>query len=87
MAFTPEQIEYLHSTGQMPDWVYYQQNGRSLQENYNEIKRKNSERTRRQIEERREREAETAALEAEIEKKAEEAIEKALEELLKDFGK
>ena len=44
MAFTPEQIEYLHSTGQMPDWVYYQQNGRSLQENYNEIKRKNSER-------------------------------------------
>ena len=57
MAFTPEQIEYLHSTGQMPDWVYYQQNGRSLQENYNEIKRKNSERTRRQIEERRKREA------------------------------
>jgi len=56
MAFTPEQIEYLHNTGQMPDWAYYQQNRRSLQENYNEIKRKNSERTRRQIEERRKRE-------------------------------
>ena len=86
MAFTPEQIEYLHSRGQMPDWVYYQQNG-TLQENYNEIKRKNGERTRRQMEERKKREAEAAALEAEIEKKAAEAIEKSLDELLKDFGK
>ena len=38
MAFSKEQIEYLHNTGKMPDWVYYQQNGASAQENYNRQK-------------------------------------------------
>ena len=87
MAFTPEQIEYLHSTGQMPDWVYYQQNGKSLQQNYNEIKRRNAENSRRQLEEQRRRKDAEKALEAEIEKKTAAAIEKALDDLLKDFGK
>lgn len=35
MAYTKEQIEYLHDSGKMPDWLYYQQNGAKAQENYN----------------------------------------------------
>ena len=35
MAFSKEQIEYLHNAGKMPDWAYYQQNGATAQENYN----------------------------------------------------
>ena len=38
MAYTLEQIEYLHNTGKMPDWIYYQQNGKSASENYVRIK-------------------------------------------------
>ena len=30
MAFTRDQIEYLHHTGKMPDWAYYQQVGKPL---------------------------------------------------------
>lgn len=36
MAYTLEQIEYLHNRGLMPDWAYYQQNGKSAQANFNE---------------------------------------------------
>ena len=35
MAYTKEQIEYLHDSGKMPDWAYYQQNRTTAQENYN----------------------------------------------------
>lgn len=35
MAYTKEQIEYLHDSGKIPDWAYYQQNGATAQENYN----------------------------------------------------
>ena len=38
MAFTPKEIEYLHDTGEMPDWIYYQQNGKTAQENYRRLK-------------------------------------------------
>ena len=31
-----ERIEYLHRTGQMPDWYYYQINGKSAFENLQE---------------------------------------------------
>ena len=40
MAYTLEQIEYLHDTGKMPDWIYYQMNGKTLEENYNSIVKK-----------------------------------------------
>lgn len=40
MALSKEQIEYLHDTGKMPDWIYYQQNGKSASENYREQKLK-----------------------------------------------
>lgn len=36
MAFSKEMLEYLHDSGQMPDWAYYQQNGKSASENYRE---------------------------------------------------
>ena len=35
MEFTKEQLEYNYLTGKTPDWVYYQLNGASAQENYN----------------------------------------------------
>ena len=31
-----EMLEYLHDSGQMPDWAYYQQNGKSASENLRE---------------------------------------------------
>lgn len=37
MAFTDEHIEYLYKTGKMPQWAYFQQNGKTAQENYNTI--------------------------------------------------
>ncbi len=50
MAFTLEQIESLHNAGLMSDWAYYQQNGKSLQENYIEIERKLHEKLRMEAE-------------------------------------
>ena len=86
MAYTLEEIEYLHDTGKMPDWIYYQMNGKTLQENYNSIVRKREVEFYKKLKE-QERQKQQKELEAEIEKQAEKAIEKALEELLKDFGK
>lgn len=40
MAYSKEMIERLHDLGWMPDWAYYQQNGRSAQENYEAQKAK-----------------------------------------------
>ena len=37
-----QMIEYLHDIGKMPDNYYYQVNGKSLQQNYIDIKRKKS---------------------------------------------
>lgn len=88
MAYSKEMIEYLHDTGKMPDWVYYQQNGKSLQENYNAQKLKQQKQIEELLNARSRREEEARAekeLEAEIEKKVSDALENALEELLKDF--
>ena len=38
--FSKEQIDFLHDTGKMPDWAYYQQNRNSIAENYKEQKAK-----------------------------------------------
>ena len=40
ISLTPEEIEYYHDKGQMPDWIYYQVNGKTAQENYAIQKRK-----------------------------------------------
>lgn len=34
MAFSKEQIEYLHNIGKMSDWYYYQVNGNTAEQNY-----------------------------------------------------
>ena len=51
MAFSKEQIEHLHNTGKMPDWVYYQQNGASAQENYNRQKLEQRQRITQKLQE------------------------------------
>lgn len=82
---TIKEIEYLHDIGKMPDWIYYQQNGKTAQENYVIQKQKQqAEFHRRLLERSRQKEAEKA-IEAEIERTAGTAIEKALTELLRDF--
>ena len=78
MAYTKEQIEYLHDSGKMPDWAYYQQNGATAQENYN-----------RQIQAFRNRMLERyqdEQQEKEIEKQIEDNLEEILEDLLKDLN-
>ena len=78
MAYTKAQIEYLHDSGKMPDWAYYQQNGATAQENYNRQIQAFRNRLRdRQQEKQQQRE---------IEKQIEKQIEETLEELLKDFN-
>lgn len=55
MALTKEQIEWLHDHGKMPDWAYYQQNGKTAQENFIlqrriEIEQREAERRKREQE-------------------------------------
>lgn len=69
MAFSKEQIEYLHNTGKMPDWAYYQQNGGSAQENYNRQKLEQRQRMTQQLQE----------------KELEEIIMKKIETILEDL--
>lgn len=88
MAFSKEEIEYYHNNGLMPDWIYYQQNGKTAQENYADIMRKRQAYFKQLMEarSRRAREAqEQKKLEAELEKKAYEVAEKAIEDIFKDF--
>ena len=37
---TQEEIEYYHNRGKMPDWIYYQVNNKSPQQNYVEQRKK-----------------------------------------------
>ena len=69
MAFSKEQIEYLHNTGKMPDWSYYQQNGGSAQENYNRQKIEQRQRITQKLQE----------------KELEEIIMKKIETILEDL--
>lgn len=78
MAYTKEQIEYLHDSGKMPDWAYYQQNGATAQENYNRQMQAFRNRLRdKQQEEQQQKE---------IEKQIEDKLEKILEDLLNDLN-
>lgn len=92
-----EIIEFLHDSGKMPDEYYYQVNGKSFQENYTEIRRKQQKRSQELIYEEREARRQKALearkekeFEAELDKQVEEkvgaaveaAIEKAFEKLL-----
>ena len=78
MAYTKEQIEYLHDSGKMPDWAYYQQNRATAQENYNrQIQASRNRMLERYQEEQQEKE---------IEKQIEDKLEEILEDLLKDLN-
>lgn len=78
MAYTKEQIEYLHDSGKMPDLAYYQQNRATAQENYNRQIQAFRNRLRdKQQEEQQQKE---------IEKKIEDKLQKILEDLLKDLN-
>ena len=69
MAYTKEQIEYLHESGKMPDWAYYQQNGATAQENYNRQKIEQRQRITQKLQE----------------KELEEIIMKKIETILEDL--
>lgn len=78
MALTLEQIEYLHDIGKMPDWAYYQQNGKTAQQNYTEQKRK----MRKQLEERLNKEREEKQMEEDMYKIMKRVIKKIEKELV-----
>lgn len=69
---TKEEIEYYHNSGLMPDWVYYQVNGKTVQENYIDIVKK------------RDNERE---LEESITKQIEETIDRHFDDVLKELNK
>lgn len=72
MPFSKDEIEYYHNVGLMPDWAYYQQNGKSAQENYIQQKR-NKRRNDKQKN-------------LKLDKLIEDQIEKSLEEILKELN-
>ena len=89
MAYTPEQIDWLWRNGKMPDWVYFQTNGKSAQENYVLATERAKQRiidnyNRKQEETRRKEEAkkQEKQLEKDIEKQLEQSLEKVLGNLL-----
>lgn len=40
MSLTQSQIERLHDDGKMPDWIYYQVNGKTAEQNFQEQRKK-----------------------------------------------
>lgn len=88
-----EEIERLHNSGKMPDWYYYQVNGKSAWENYaeqfNKISKKNQIERELEIYKAKRKAEIEAELEAELEKQIEEKaapeIEKVLDKLLADW--
>lgn len=79
--FSKEQVEFLHNTGKMPDWAYYQQNGNGITENYREQKAKIDQRIIQDIE-RKQYGKET---EKNIQESIEEIIQKSMIEILKNI--
>ena len=69
---TDELIEYLHNSGAMPDWAYYQQARRSTMLN---------------LQEQTDKFLQKIMLENDIQKQLEEKIGKELETLLSNFSK
>ena len=79
MAYTREQIEQLHDSGKMPDWVYYQTVKKPAWQAWQEQRDKI-------IRQQKEREQEKKYQE-QIEKLAEDGVMKALEAVLDDLFK
>lgn len=88
MAYTQEQIEWLWRNGKMPDWAYFQQNGKTAQENYvlatERAKQRILDNYNRQQEEAR-RKQEIQKQEKQLEKDIEKQLEQSLEKILGDL--
>lgn len=76
-----QMIEYYHDNGLMPDWWYYQVNGKSAEENYIDIVNKRDRKYRDEVSLKREQEE----LEKQAEEELEKTLEKALDDILKDL--
>lgn len=76
---TKEEIEYYHNSGLMPDWIYYQVNGKTAEENYRDILMKRNKKYRDLIVDRE--------LEDTISKRLEETIDNCLDNIISKLGK
>ncbi len=76
---TKEEIEYYHNSGLMPDWIYYQVNGKTAEENYRDILMKRNKEYRDLIVDRE--------LEDSISKRLEETIDNCLDNIINKLGK
>ena len=76
---TKEEIEYYHNSGLMPDWIYYQVNGKTAEENYRDILMKRNKEYSDLIVDRE--------LEDSISKRLEETIDNCLDNIINKLGK
>ena len=76
---TKEEIEYYHNSGLMPDWIYYQVNGKTAEENYRDILMKRNKEYRDLIVDRE--------LVDTISKRLEETIDNCLDNIISKLGK
>ena len=76
---TKEEIEYYHNSGLMPDWIYYQVNGKTAEENYRDILMKRNKEYRDLIVDRE--------LENSISKRLEETIDNCIDDIISKIGK
>ena len=81
MPLTPAEANYYHDRGMMPDWAWFQQNGRTAQENYKYQKDK----MRMELEQRRQEEEQQKQIEKQIQEGLDKAIDKAMKDLFKGF--
>lgn len=82
-----EYIEYLHDVGLCPDRYYYQQNGKDINTNYQEILRKRQKENIELLKARIEQDKQRQQAEKEIENQTYQFVEKTIEKLLEGFGK
>lgn len=76
---TKEEIEYYHNSGLMPDWIYYQVNGKTAEENYIDILMKRNIEYRDLIVDRE--------LEDSISKRLEETIDNCIDDIISKMSK
>ena len=82
---TKEQIEYLHKTGKMPDYAYYQLNDMSPEYNLWEQQQKNYEKIKQRKEAQKQQAEEKKKQEQAIEKSIDKDVRKKLDKILLKF--
>jgi hypothetical protein len=78
-------LETYRSMGNMPDWIYYQLNGKSAQENFVETMRKNQEEYKRNLREQQQEEALNKYIDKLLEDKLDKALDKALDDCFRNL--